>query len=1029
MLEKIGTGRTAPTRGQRRLASRMAHGLLALGLGLAFAGCGPISSSSGSGGALVVFPQEDFLIAGLEGGPFFPESKVYLVSNTGAEPLAWTARSSHPSIEFSKSSGTLAGGDSEIVTVHVVVVPGLPAGRYVADIVFENADTGTEEARPDVVLTISAANALVVTPSLGFSSSGPVGGPFTPLSAPYRLGNAGSSPIDWSIESSVPWLTPSLAAGQLQPEQETDVTLAIDPLQAAQLNAANHTATVLFHDLTNGSDLEIIVTLEVTEPARLAVTPAGGFFPNGRPGGPFSPDSLTYTLQNTGSELLTWTASDNASWLTLSRSSGSLAPGQQTTLVAGVDTAATSSLADGSYNATVSFGNTTNGLGNTTRPAQLTLSSPPANLTVSPAQGFASAGPAGGPFQPATKSYTLTNDGGTTLNWQALASAAWLSLGSTSGSLAPGASTQVVVGHAPAVAPFLGAGQYNGTITFTNLTNDAGSTTRGGSLNISATGGGGVAVMTPGSGFGGATPEPGQIGSGSAKCIARWDVVPYQTIVEETTPTFTVGVVAFHIAGIERVSFSLEGGPFVDATEMTLNTRTGVWEYCATIDASTFASDRPIELRAIAYPKAAAPPAEGTGAYPGGGYPRLLDSLWLYVDSGTAQTPVVKYCSPSGSDSSGDGSSGNPYASPWKAAQAVATASGGSADGGFVYMKAGDYDWGQPGGGPVPPTRDRWLTFRPAPGVARDQVRIVSGGYPGMAIDRLRLSGVTLTHYVHGDDGGSGGSDTVWMEDVVCTGSGLSSTTHFGGWNPGFASVCWTGVTATDDGNGIPSGITLARSVTCARNWRGPQRPKLIVNSTFDTINDGGTSVHPSFLSWNFAGAQSVYDNAILYGVRATNLNALGIFYKDTGYLRNVAVINTVIGLLGSGGYQIGENCSELDHFLLWNTVLSTPSFQWDMPESSLSNISFRASVIGAMAIDASKGGTTLNPSWFDQNHYIDASGITPGTNMTTGDAMLLPDFRPQVGSPLRNRIAPILVPGDLANTPRAAPGALGAYE
>src|SRR5262249_17949540 len=156
--------------------------------------------------------------------------------------------------------------------------------------------------------------------------------------------------------------------------------------------------------------------------------------------------------------------------------------------------------------------------------------------------------------------------------------------------------------------------------------------------------------------------------------IARWDVVPYQTIVEQTTPTFNVGVVAFHIAGIERVAFSLEGGPWTDVTSMELNPEAGVVEYFATIDASDFSSDGPIEVRATAYPKAAAPQAQGTAAYPGGGDPRVLKSLFLYVDAGPAATPIARYCSPSGSDSTGDGSVGNPYASPWRAAKAIETA-------------------------------------------------------------------------------------------------------------------------------------------------------------------------------------------------------------------------------------------------------------------------------------------------------------------------------------------------------------------
>src|SRR5690606_9628826 len=94
-----------------------------------------------------------------------------------------------------------------------------------------------------------------------------------------------------------------------------------------------------------------------------------------------------------------------------------------------------------------------------------------------------------------------------------------------------------------------------------------------------------------------------------AKAIARWDVVPYQII----DCSFEVGVVAFHINGIDRVEFSLENGPWVPVREMTLNPRTQVREYWVVLPCDNL-PDGPSEVRAIAYPKVGIPRV--LGLYP-----------------------------------------------------------------------------------------------------------------------------------------------------------------------------------------------------------------------------------------------------------------------------------------------------------------------------------------------------------------------------------------------------------------------------
>jgi hypothetical protein len=91
----------------------------------------------------------------------------------------------------------------------------------------------------------------------------------------------------------------------------------------------------------------------------------------------------------------------------------------------------------------------------------------PDDLHVSPSGGVMITGPTNGPFSPSTQTYTLQNNGGSTLDWSAGSTGSWLALSPGSGSLAAGTSTNVVVNLANATG--LAPATYNATVAFTNL--------------------------------------------------------------------------------------------------------------------------------------------------------------------------------------------------------------------------------------------------------------------------------------------------------------------------------------------------------------------------------------------------------------------------------------------------------------------------------------------------------------------------------------------------------------------------------
>ncbi len=106
-------------------------------------------------------------------------------------------------------------------------------------------------------------------------------------------------------------------------------------------------------------------------------------------------------------------------------------------------------------------------------------------LSVSPADGLSSSGPQGGGFSPPSKTYTLTNTGGSSINWSASKSQSWISLSSTSGTLSTGSNTTVTV-SINNNANSLSAGTYSDNISFSNTTNGNGNTSRGVTLSVSS---------------------------------------------------------------------------------------------------------------------------------------------------------------------------------------------------------------------------------------------------------------------------------------------------------------------------------------------------------------------------------------------------------------------------------------------------------------------------------------------------------------------------------------------------------------
>ena len=152
----------------------------------------------------------------------------------------------------------------------------------------------------------------------------------------------------------------------------------------AQVTGTTVNYTITASDNTTAATTTANQSYTVTAPApALTVTPATGLTSSGFQGGAFSPASAAYTIANTGTASMNWTAIKTSAWLTLAPTSGTLAAGANTTVTASINATA-NSLGIGSYNDTITFTNTTNAVGNTTRAVSLAVNSttPPGPATI-----------------------------------------------------------------------------------------------------------------------------------------------------------------------------------------------------------------------------------------------------------------------------------------------------------------------------------------------------------------------------------------------------------------------------------------------------------------------------------------------------------------------------------------------------------------------------------------------------------------------------------------------------------------------
>lgn len=165
---------------------------------------------------------------------------------------------------------------------------------------------------------------LQVSPT-SLSFEGQAGGP-QPEPQYLTIANAGSGIMEWHASADADWIILGAGGGKLSGGREIQllVLVEIEGLEAGEYQGK----ITIEASGAQGSPAQVAVTLTLTAPPRLGVSPTSLAFVAEEGGS--NPEPQTVTIKNSGGDLLSWEATTDADWLKLGAYSGSLTAGQST---------------------------------------------------------------------------------------------------------------------------------------------------------------------------------------------------------------------------------------------------------------------------------------------------------------------------------------------------------------------------------------------------------------------------------------------------------------------------------------------------------------------------------------------------------------------------------------------------------------------------------------------------------------------------------------------------------------------------
>ena len=103
----------------------------------------------------------------------------------------------------------------------------------------------------NLINNLAPPDSLGITPTSGFTASGPAGGPFDVTTQNFSLTNSGLASLDWTLVNTSSWLNASPESGALAVGGRTNVTVSLNST-VNQMAEGIYTADIWFTNLTTG---------------------------------------------------------------------------------------------------------------------------------------------------------------------------------------------------------------------------------------------------------------------------------------------------------------------------------------------------------------------------------------------------------------------------------------------------------------------------------------------------------------------------------------------------------------------------------------------------------------------------------------------------------------------------------------------------------------------------------------------------------------------------------------------------------
>ncbi len=225
----------------------------------------------------------------------------YLIANNGqAEPVGGTSISSPLWAAFTAlvNQAALTNGEPTVGFINPAVYAigkgsnALPYTTLFHDITSGNNHNSTSPTRfsavpgydlctgwgsptgSNLISALAFPESLQISPAIGFTTTGPVGGPFNPAMQLYSLTNNAGAPLVWSVSNpSSPFLVSPTSGTLLAGGSATIVTVSLNPA-VSNLPPGSYSTTLLFTNLNDNFVQPRQAVLAIVTPPAITTQPA-----------------------------------------------------------------------------------------------------------------------------------------------------------------------------------------------------------------------------------------------------------------------------------------------------------------------------------------------------------------------------------------------------------------------------------------------------------------------------------------------------------------------------------------------------------------------------------------------------------------------------------------------------------------------------------------------------------------------------------------------------------------------------------